>query len=166
MLPKYIITLSSLLAIAVAGDFPPYVPPGPGDVRSPCPALNSLANHGLIPHNGKGLTIPILIDGLEKGLNVGADVAITIGGAGILSVRGHPTATSFDLNDLNAHNFPIEHDASLSRGDFHVQNGDNFSFNQTIFDQVLKFYDGMTTTTIPVASKAKCALPSVTCVHC
>jgi tRNA U34 5-carboxymethylaminomethyl modifying enzyme MnmG/GidA len=55
---------------------------------------------------------------------------------------------------LDEHNFPIEHDASLSREDYYV-NGNSFSFNQTVFDEVLKFYDGIDETSIPVASKAK-----------
>lgn len=29
-----------------------FVPPGPGDIRGPCPGLNALANHNYIPHNG------------------------------------------------------------------------------------------------------------------
>ncbi|KAF2270772.1 hypothetical protein CC78DRAFT_573123 [Lojkania enalia] len=35
-------------------DFKKWNPPGYRDVRSPCPLLNSLANHDIIPHNGKG----------------------------------------------------------------------------------------------------------------
>ncbi|KAK1246486.1 hypothetical protein MKX08_000288 [Trichoderma sp. CBMAI-0020] len=31
-------------------------PPGPEDSRGPCPALNSLANHGFLPHSGKNIT--------------------------------------------------------------------------------------------------------------
>lgn len=31
-----------------------FVPPGPGDVRGPCPGLNALSNHGYLPHNGVG----------------------------------------------------------------------------------------------------------------
>lgn len=61
------------------------------------------------------MTLPILIKGLKDGMNVGADFATAIGGAGLLSVPGNLLATSFDLNDLDEHNFPIEHDASLSR---------------------------------------------------
>lgn len=30
-----------------------YVPAGPGDKRSPCPMINSLANHGYLPRNGR-----------------------------------------------------------------------------------------------------------------
>src|SRR4051794_35940400 len=117
MFSKYTTVLATLLvgAIAAPQAFPPYVAPSKGDVRSPCPGLNSLANHGFLPHNGKGLTIPILIDGLKRGLNVGADFSTVIGGAGLMSVPGNPLATSFDLNNLDEHNFPIEHDASLSR---------------------------------------------------
>ncbi|KAJ7699308.1 Chloroperoxidase, partial [Mycena rosella] len=32
-----------------------FVPPGPGDSRSPCPALNALANHGVLPHDGRNI---------------------------------------------------------------------------------------------------------------
>jgi len=147
--------LPLLIALTSAQNFTTWSPPGPGDVRSPCPGLNSLANHGILPHSGKGMTIPILIKGLKEGMNVGVDFATVIGGAGILSVPNSPLATSFDLDDLDRHNFPIEHDASLSRADFYLNNGDDYSFNQTIFDTVLKYYEGMTETSIPVASAAK-----------
>jgi len=30
----------------------PYIPPGPGDLRGPCPGLNAAANHGFIPRSG------------------------------------------------------------------------------------------------------------------
>lgn len=60
-----------------------------------------------------------------------------MGSAGLLSVPSNTLATSFDLNDLDEHNFPIEHDASLSRSDYYLDNGDNYIFNETIFDDVL-----------------------------
>jgi hypothetical protein len=88
-------------------------------------------------------------------VNVGADFATIIGAAGILSVPNDPLATSFDLDDIREHNFPIEHDASLSRSDYNLDGGDNYTFNQTIFDMVLKYYEGMNETSIPVASVAK-----------
>lgn len=52
------------------------------------------------------MTIPMLIQGLKKGLNVGADFSTVIGSAGILSVPGNLLATSFTLEDLRKHNFP------------------------------------------------------------
>jgi len=91
-------------------------------------------------------------------MNVGADFATVIGGSGLLSVPESLLATLFDLDQLNEHNFPIEHDASLSRADYYLNNGGNYNFNQTIFDTVLAYYDGMNTTSIPVAAKAKVKL--------
>ena len=158
-LPKmYAYTVTAfavLLCVATAQNFSTWSPPGPGDVRSPCPGLNTLANHGFLPHDGKGITIPILIQALDYGMNVGADFATVIGAAGILSVPNDLLATSFDLNDVDEHNFPIEHDASLSRADYNLNGGNNYSFNQSIFDTVLAYYDGMENTSIPVAAKAK-----------
>ncbi|CZS89794.1 hypothetical protein WAI453_002840 [Rhynchosporium graminicola] len=149
------LTLFSLLSLASSQSFMQWIPAGPNDLRSPCPGLNSLANHGFIPHNGKGLTIPVLIKGLKDGLNVGADFSTAVGNAGLLSVPNNLLAQSFTLKDIRKHNFPIEHDASLSRADFNLNNGDNWMFNQSIFDTVLQYYDGMTETSIPVASAAK-----------
>jgi len=101
------------------------------------------------------MTIPILIQGLQDGLNVGVDFSTAIGSASLLSVLNNPLATSFDLNNTDKHNFPIEHDASLSRADYYLDNGGNYSFNETIFNKVLAFYSGMNETSIPVAAKAK-----------
>lgn len=43
------------LAAAVTAhfDYDDWRAPGPGDLRSPCPALNALANHGLLPRDGR-----------------------------------------------------------------------------------------------------------------
>lgn len=68
-------------------------------------------------------------------------------------------ATSFDLDILDEHNFPIEHDASLSRADYYVDGGDNYGFDQIVFDEVLRFYEGMSETSIEAASKAKWVSP-------
>ena len=37
--------------IDVTGQYK-WVPPGPNDIRGPCPGLNALANHGYFPHSG------------------------------------------------------------------------------------------------------------------
>ncbi len=37
-----------------------YQAPGPNDSRSPCPALNALANHGYLPRDGKDITPEVL----------------------------------------------------------------------------------------------------------
>lgn len=85
------------------------------------------------------MTLPILYKGLKDGLNMGDDFTTAIGGAGLLS-NDLPTDGFFDLNMLDQHNFPIEHDASLSRQDANL--GDNSDFNQQIWDMILAAYEG------------------------
>lgn len=85
-------------------------------------------------------------------MNVGADFALVVGTAGIGS-NPNPELLYFDLDMLDKHDFLIEHDGSLSRAD--TTTGDNHSFNQTIWDTVLAYYNGMSDATIPVAAKAR-----------
>jgi peroxidase family protein len=40
-------------------------------VRSPCPALNTLANHGFLPRDGRNITLPMITRAAKDGLNVG-----------------------------------------------------------------------------------------------
>ena len=134
-------------------DYTQWSRPGPGDVRGPCPAMNSLANHGFLPRNGKDITLGMLQKVLPAAVNVGADLADvfyagTIG-MGLTHLNG-----KFDLDALNKHN-AIEHDGSLSRAD--ASTGDNFSFNQTIFDSYMAFYDGVAEANPELAGKARMA---------
>jgi hypothetical protein len=153
-LPLDIGNLLSSLKPASADDprFTDFHPAGSGDVRSPCPGLNSLANHGFIHHDGRNMTIPHLIKGLAEGLNMGADFTVAIAGAGLLS-SPNPLGGSFDLDDLSQHNFPIEHDASISRQDAAL--GNDQPFYDPNWQQYIRIFDGMTVTDIPTASKAK-----------
>lgn len=43
-----------------------FVPPGPNDIRGPCPGLNAAANHNYIPHSGVG-TIVQFVNGTFDG---------------------------------------------------------------------------------------------------
>ncbi|KAK5164251.1 uncharacterized protein LTR77_009945 [Saxophila tyrrhenica] len=131
--------------------FKNFHPPGSGDVRSPCPGLNALANHNFIPHDGKNNTIPVLLKGLAEGLNMGADFTVAVGGAGLLS-SNDPLSGGFDLNDLDEHSFPIEHDASLSRQDFYF--GDDHSFYAPNWNSVVSQFHG-SKTDLKTAAKAK-----------
>jgi hypothetical protein len=141
-----------LQARDTAAAYPPFLGKRASDVRSPCPGLNSLANHDICPRSGKAYTVPILTKCLKDGLNVGGDFALVVGTTGIGS-NPNPLTLQFDLDQLDRHNIFIEHDASLSRAD--TITGDNHSFNQTIWNTVLNYYTGMPTTSIPVAAKAK-----------
>ena len=125
-------------------------PAGSNEVRSPCPGLNALANHGFIHHDGRNMTIPHLLEGLAAGLNMGADFTVLIGGAGLLS--GDVVSGAFDLDELDQHNFPIEHDASLSRQDAYF--GDNHNFYDPYWQDVLSYFDGSDNTALLPAAEA------------
>ncbi|ORY77379.1 Chloroperoxidase [Protomyces lactucae-debilis] len=131
----------------------PWIPAGAGDVRSPCPALNALANHGFLPHNGRGMTVPILVQGLSEGLNVSPDFTIAIGSLGLTA--GKRQLGAFDLDELQQHNFPIEHDASLSRQDTYF--GSANPFNNATWQQYLAFFKDAEVVSISAASNGKYA---------
>eukprot|EP00026_Physarum_polycephalum_P015515 Phypoly_transcript_16217.p1 GENE.Phypoly_transcript_16217~~Phypoly_transcript_16217.p1 ORF type:complete len:240 (+),score=28.10 Phypoly_transcript_16217:128-847(+) len=129
----YIVVVITLFVFSVAG-YPSYgewAPPGPDDSRSPCPAVNVLANHGYIPRNGKGITLANLTAALENVYRVSTVLAYTLTGGGIL-LDG--SGGSLDLADLDSHN-SIEHDASMTRDDYYF--GDNHSINQTLLDGLI-----------------------------
>lgn len=130
-------------------------PTGPTDVRSPCPGLNALSNHHILPHSGHSITIPILTTALKSGLNIGADFSLLFGTLAINGVSPDPSSDYFDLDMLNKHN-EIEHDASLSRSDYWVSpTRDNFGFNRTVWEQVLVFFEGLDEILIDVAARAR-----------
>jgi hypothetical protein len=63
-----------LLTKSLADEDHPYIAPGPNDLRGPCPALNTLANHGYIPRNGS-CTVEEIHHGVMEGFNVEHDFA-------------------------------------------------------------------------------------------
>ncbi|KAJ7099305.1 Cloroperoxidase [Mycena belliarum] len=104
-----------------------WIAPKATDLRSPCPGLNTLANHGYLPRNGRNVSIPMMLKAAIDGFNVGPDSILQAAKFGLLS---GDDPTTLNLDALRLHNL-IEHDASLSRGDFDL--GDNLHFNETIF---------------------------------
>ncbi|KAH9965232.1 Cloroperoxidase [Russula dissimulans] len=90
-----------------------WLAPQDGDVRSPCPALNTLANHSYLPHDGKKLDASIIIHALKEGYGLSGALANVLahGGVALLGQQG-----KFGLDDLARHN-RIEHDASLVHDD-------------------------------------------------
>ncbi|KAK2784806.1 hypothetical protein FQN52_008891 [Onygenales sp. PD_12] len=144
----------SVSQVSGAADFNQWHPPGPSDrrVRGPCPALNSLANHGILPRDGRKMTLPVLIKGISEGLNVGPDLSIPVGTVAILSSKD-PLGLSFNLDDLNKHDGLIEHDASLSRDDIYF--GDNHSFDSDIWQSVVDFFGEADRVNFTAAAKAR-----------
>ncbi|KAJ7264508.1 Chloroperoxidase [Mycena haematopus] len=86
---------------ATAGSSHRWIAPTATDVPSPCPGLNTLANHGYLSRNGKNLTIPMMLQAA-----IGGEVRSAVGDA----------PTTLNLDALKLHNL-IEHDASISRDD-------------------------------------------------
>jgi len=91
----------------------PYVPSKPGDSRSPCPALNALANHGFLPHDGRGMTRQDYIRAMREGYNLSFPLAATLAYGGHIMLRQF---SELSLSDLSRHNY-IEHNASLGHMD-------------------------------------------------
>ncbi len=80
-------------------------------VRGPCPMLNTLANHGILPHSGKNLTQDITVKALIDGVNFTPDLGTFLFGFAI-TTNPDRNATSFNLHQLGTHGI-LEHDASL-----------------------------------------------------
>ena len=131
-------TVATVRAYANA-DFGNWSPAGKNDARGPCPVLNSLANHNLLPRNGRNLTVPVLVNTLSQSLNVSTEIATKLSLGGV-SVSKNPASGKFDLDDLIRHNL-IEHDASLSRKDFDL-GGASQAFDAGTFKETLSFFKG------------------------
>lgn len=92
----------------------PWAAAGPGDSRGPCPMMNTLANHGYLPHSGRNITVA----------QFGAAVHAATGWSdqvGLIPARGAFAAlgatTTIDLEDLNNRPSGLERPASLARAD-------------------------------------------------
>ncbi|OJJ78689.1 peroxidase family protein [Aspergillus glaucus CBS 516.65] len=111
-------------------------PAGHGDFRGPCPMLNTLSNHGFLPHDGRNLTREVVVKGLSEGLNFNATLGSLMFDMALVA-NPEPNATYFTLDNLNRHNV-LEHDASMSRAD--AYNGNNHIFNSTIFAKTKAYW--------------------------
>ncbi|KAF7522421.1 heme-thiolate peroxidase [Neopestalotiopsis clavispora] len=150
---KFTVTFSFLLAAPGAlADFDTWSPPGPDDVRAPCPMLNSLANHGFFPHDGKDITEDVTIAALADALNVDKSLSQFLHDKAV-STNPTPGATTFSLSDLSNHNI-LEHDASLSRADYYW--GDDHTFNETVFNETRSYWTDETVT-VKMAADARLA---------
>ncbi|EFY96347.1 peroxidase [Metarhizium robertsii] len=100
------------LAASAAGAVRPWKAAGPGDSRSPCPMLNTLANHGYLPHNGRNLSVKHFGDAVVEALNAAPSY-------GTLPARVFVKSWGkdfFDLEDLNTPGI-LQHRGSLTRDD-------------------------------------------------
>ncbi|PPQ78776.1 hypothetical protein CVT25_010649 [Psilocybe cyanescens] len=129
----------------------PWKPLLPGDLRGPCPGLNTLASHGWLPRNGVATPAQI-VTAVQEGYNMANDLAkfvtyaahivdgnlitnlLSIGGA--TKLTGLAPAPPAIAGGLNTHAV-FEGDASSTRSDAFL--GNNHDFNETLFDQLVEY---------------------------
>jgi len=129
----------------------PWKPLAPGDLRGPCPGLNTLASQGWLPRSGIASPDQI-ITAAQEGFNMQNDLAKFVTYAAflvdgnvvtnLLSIGGKTSFTGPDppapaiVGGLDTHAV-FEGDASMTRGDAFF--GDNHDFNETLFDEMVAF---------------------------
>ncbi|KIJ98661.1 hypothetical protein K443DRAFT_680585 [Laccaria amethystina LaAM-08-1] len=100
------------------GKWPEYIPPKEGDSRCSCPALNAMANHGILPRDGKNISFPEMNSTIRATYNFGPSFCFFVPNFAARMLKKSYGKDRFDLADLDFHN-GIEHDASLTREDIH-----------------------------------------------
>ncbi|CAD6591759.1 MAG: hypothetical protein ASARMPREDX12_005409 [Alectoria sarmentosa] len=135
-----------------------FVAPGPNDIRGPCPALNTAANHNFLSHDGI-TNLAELLDAQQNIWNLGYDLSMVLAVIGI-GLTGDPVTTKMSIGcdatnrtsaveppllgeelGVDAHN-KFESDTSLSRSDFFFQTPNDFTFNGTLFELMFKTVGG------------------------
>jgi len=121
-----------------------YVPPKPTDSRSPCPALNALCNHGILPHDGKDISFKQLADAVHTHYNFSTTFCKFVCSyiAGLLQKNYND---KIELSAIGTHNC-IEHDGSLFRGDTYFQPDQAAPATDLIQDFFSSTKDGKTVT--------------------
>ncbi|KAF2440666.1 Cloroperoxidase, partial [Karstenula rhodostoma CBS 690.94] len=126
--------------------------------RSPCPMLNSMANHGWLPHDGKNIDLVTIQTAFQAAMGFSTESFVGITQQA-LAVSTTGNSSTFHLRDLAHHN-AIEHDGSLSRNDQFF--GDDLHFNPTIWAATARRYGIRVPSSSPVitvktAAKARAA---------
>ncbi|KAI1361898.1 putative chloroperoxidase [Xylaria arbuscula] len=146
-----LLTVLTLVAACVASPIvseaalKPYVKPKSTDSRSPCPMLNTLANHGYLPHDGRNITVEDIGNAIFDATNWVADFGIK---PATFAFQGLGK-TSIQLSDLNNPKGG-EHVASLTRND--ASSGDSNTISST---RVTQFLADSKTNFVTIESLAK-----------
>ncbi|CAK5268306.1 unnamed protein product [Mycena citricolor] len=99
----------------VTGQEYEFIPPQEGDIRSVCPAINAMANHGYIPRDGKNISPWQMIHGLKACYGLSSPLAIFLTTGGWVLLRKY-LPVRINLFELGAHG-RVEHDASVVHED-------------------------------------------------
>lgn len=100
------------------GKWPEYILPEDGDSRCSCPALNAMANHGLLPRDGKNISFKQLGAAIRATYNFAPTFCFFVPNFAANYLNKSYGKDTFDLAELDLHSESgIEHDASLTRED-------------------------------------------------
>ncbi|KAF5350438.1 hypothetical protein D9756_008663 [Leucocoprinus leucothites] len=102
------------------GQWPEYVAPKEGDSRCACPALNALANHGILPHDGKNIQFKEMGRAVRATYNFSSTFCYFVPHYAAEMLGKSYGKDRIDLSELDLHN-GIEHDASLIREDMALE---------------------------------------------
>ncbi|KAG2144106.1 Chloroperoxidase [Suillus bovinus] len=98
------------------GHWPEYRLPKETDSRCSCPALNAMANHGIIPRNGRNISFVDVGHHIQTTYNFSPTFCSFVPHFAARMLKKSYGKDLFDLEELDLHN-GIEHDASLVRLD-------------------------------------------------
>jgi len=113
--------------------WPEFVPRKDTDSRSPCPFINTLANHGILPHDGRNITFKELGRTVKQYYNVSSSLSYFTCNNLADTLKRNYTTDRFDLSDMCVHN-GIEHDGSITRQDVAFQPDQSYPDEKLIRD--------------------------------
>ncbi|KAG7095701.1 hypothetical protein E1B28_006415 [Marasmius oreades] len=122
------------------GKWPDYQPPKDGDSRCACPALNALANHGILPRDGKNISFKEMGRVVNESYNFAPSFCFFVPNYSANFMNKNYSKDTFDLAELSQHN-AIEHDASLTREDTHF-NADQSKPHIPFVEELLSYATG------------------------
>jgi len=101
------------------GKWPDHIPPKDGDSRSCCPGLNAMANHGIIPRDGKNISFKEVSAKIYTTYNFSHSYCFFVSNFAAKMLKKSYAKDTFDLADLNLHSDQggIEYDGSFTRQD-------------------------------------------------
>jgi hypothetical protein len=108
-------------------DAHPWQAPGPGDLRGPCPGLNTAANHGYLPRSGVVNPIQLFV-GAFQALSLSPDLCAVLATLSFL-FKGDLTTLTLSIGTRNGlggglgDHGVLEGDASVTRDDAYFGNG-------------------------------------------
>ncbi|TFK40381.1 Chloroperoxidase [Crucibulum laeve] len=98
------------------GQWPEYISPKEGDSRCSCPAINAMANHGILPRDGRNISFTELGKLIRATYNFSPSFCFFVPNFAANMLKKSYRKDTFDLSELDLHN-GIEHDGSLLRED-------------------------------------------------